>query len=254
MNNFINYRDEYFDNYSFKTSLGSDVYIDKHNCHKVTEIYPNFFLGGREQITDIIINGKKFDVLVPLDSLDPIIWKYMNPYKTEIFFFPCPDYGILNEKCLNYLVKHILKFIKKRKKTALFCLGGHGRTGYIAACVLGKLGIKNPVDVIRNNYCQHTIETYEQMLEVQEYTGVNLSKYLDKMLEKEFMDYLTSKVVMIVREEAIKEHNKKNKDKKADKIYYPNVNWVYKCSKEELLEICNLYGLIIPEKYSKFIE
>lgn len=254
MNNFMNYEKEHFNNYSFDSSFGSNVFIGKHNCHKVTEIYPNLFLGGREQIIDAIINGKKFDVLVPLDSLDPVIWKYMNPYEIEIFFFPCPDYGTLNEECLNYLVKHILKFIKKGKKTALFCLGGHGRTGYIAACVLGKLGIKNPVDVIRNNYCQHTIETYEQMLEVQEYTGANLNKYLDKMLEEEFMDYLYSKVATIAREEAIKEYNEKNGGKESNKMYYPSVSWVYKCSKEELLEICDLYGLVIPKKYSKFIE
>lgn len=245
MENFTNYNTTNFWNYY--------GYMQR-NCHKITEIYHNLFLGGKEQIINAIVNGQKFDILVPLDSLDPIIWDYCNPYKTKIFFFPCPDYGTLNKECLNYLVTNVIRFLKNRKKVALFCLGGHGRTGYISACILGKLGVKHPVEVIRSKYCKHTIETYDQMLEVQEYTGINLSEYLNKILEEDFMNYLTSKVADIVRREMIKEHNKNNEDENSNKSYYPNISWVYKSSKDELLEICELYGVKIPDKYSKLIE
>jgi len=45
------------------------------------------------------------------------------------------------------------------KKVAIFCIGGHGRTGYFTSLLLGKLGIEDPIDYLRKNYCEKAVET-----------------------------------------------------------------------------------------------
>lgn len=218
------------------------------NCHKITKIYPNFFIGGKSQIMESLRKGMKFDVLIPLDSLDGNVWKYINPYETDIFFFPVPDYGILNTENLDFLVKKVLCFLKENKKVALFCLGGHGRTGYVSACILGKLGIKNPVEKIRNNYCEKTIETYEQMMEVQNYLGIDLSKYTKEMLKNEFAYYLEDEIRIYL----VGLQQKMDKEKK--EVQFVSTKWLSDCSLEELISIAKSLKIKIPEKYNILME
>jgi hypothetical protein len=53
---------------------------------------------------------------------------------------------------------------EKGKRTAVFCVGGHGRTGYVAACVLYRLGIGNPIVFLREKYSVFAVESSEQEL------------------------------------------------------------------------------------------
>lgn len=163
-------------------------------CHEVTEIYPNLFISSERQIVKAIKEGQKFDVLVPLDSLDAGIWDYITPEKTQIFYFPCPDYGILSNKNLDYLVTHIIRFLKKKKRVALFCLGGHGRTGYITACIIGKLGVQNPVQELKTKYCKKIIETSQQMIEVADYLGIDLSREIEELNTKYACDWMRQQI------------------------------------------------------------
>jgi hypothetical protein len=49
------------------------------------------------------------------------------------------------------------------KRVGLFCQGGHGRTGYVASVVLGKLGYEDPIQFLRSRYCRRAVETDAQI-------------------------------------------------------------------------------------------
>ena len=128
-------------------------------CHKPTEIIPNLYLCKERQVKDLV-KEKKIDVLVPLAELDGEIWN--TGFCGEVLYYPIEDYGVLPQSILKRCVTDIISRLKA-KKVAIFCLGGHGRTGYVAACVLGKLGYDDPIRTVRNKYCKSAIECNEQV-------------------------------------------------------------------------------------------
>ena len=58
--------------------------------------------------------------------------------------------------------KAIVERLRAGKRAAMFCIGGHGRTGYVAACVLHELGYENPIGFLRKNYSLSAVESEEQ--------------------------------------------------------------------------------------------
>ena len=156
----------------------------KPPCHKVTEIYPRLYLGGYNQVKTMI-QDIGVDVLVPLDSLDGIIWDW--GFTGEIAYYPIEDYETLPTDILDRVVGKILDCIIENKLVGLFCIGGHGRTGYIAACVLGMLGIKDPIEYLRTNYCSKAVETNEQLKHISKY--LKKPELYEKYKENEFYGY-----------------------------------------------------------------
>ena len=136
-------------------------------CHEPTEVAPNLFLCKESQIMGLV-KSKKIDVLVPLADLDGRIWK--TGFNGEILYYPVEDYGSLPQHILKRCVTDIVSRLKT-KKVAIFCMGGHGRTGYIAACVLGKMGYDDPIRTVRNKYCKSAIECNEQVESIAEFLG-----------------------------------------------------------------------------------
>ena len=134
-------------------------------AHKVTEIYPGVVLGGLRDLDEIL--ALKPDVLVPLDRLPGTIWE--DGYRGEILYMPIVDESILPESVLEFFVEQLLERICDKKRIAIFCIGGHRRTGYIASCLLYRLGIKDPITYIRKNYSLQAVETEEQEDAVQTY-------------------------------------------------------------------------------------
>ena len=128
--------------------------IEKHP----TAIIPGLILGGIMDLTEII--SMKPDVLVPLDSLPGDVWA--TGFRGEILYCPITDYSILPDDVLEKLVRQICKRIQNGKRVAVFCIGGHGRTGYISACVLFQHGIKNPIEYLRENYSPFAVESRAQ--------------------------------------------------------------------------------------------
>ena len=62
------------------------------------------------------------------------------------------------------LVDEVLEARAAGHKVGVFCLGGHGRTGYVAAAVLGKLlPGEDPIAYLRRVYCQKAVESREQI-------------------------------------------------------------------------------------------
>lgn len=147
----------------------SKIGFNYRKCHDgPIEVYHNLYLGSYRESMQMPKMG--VDVLVPLYDLDSSIWE--TGFRGEILYFPIADYGILPRDVLDVVVCKIMARLADNKKVGIFCMAGHGRTGYIAACVLGKLGIDDPVQYIRDKYCTEAIESNKQVEAI--------AAYLDK--------------------------------------------------------------------------
>lgn len=128
------------------------------------EVIPRLMLGGLNEI-DFMLRWKP-DVLVPLDRLPGLVWE--TGFRGEILYYPIADFGILPRDVLEKLVAEVAERIQEGKRVAIFCSGGRGRTGYVAACVLYRLGTsEDPVTFLRQNYSLRAVETDQQMHEVE---------------------------------------------------------------------------------------
>jgi hypothetical protein len=106
------------------------------------------------------------DTLVPLHDLGADIWK--TGFRGEILYCPIKDYGVLPDDVLDDLVSKIIYRLNCGQKAGLFCQGGHGRTGYVASIVLGKLGYEDPIQFLRSNYCRNAVESDIQVQHIAE--------------------------------------------------------------------------------------
>ena len=136
-------------------------------CHVgTTEVVGGLFCGGESEVIDMISKPVQVDTLIPLNKLEANIWDM--GFRGEILYYPIHDYGILPDDVLDELVSKILCRINNNKKVGLFCFGGHGRTGYVASVVLGKLGYDDPIKFLRSKYCKNAVESSEQINHIAE--------------------------------------------------------------------------------------
>ena len=139
-------------------------------CHPVTEIIPGLYLSSYKQVKELIVD-KEVDVLVPLDSLDGNIWDL--GFRGEILYYPILDFSVLPDEIYSRLIDEIIQKLRlENKKVGLFCLGGHGRTGYVAAGILGQEGYADPIKYLREHYCSKAVETNAQIKAISEYLGI----------------------------------------------------------------------------------
>lgn len=130
--------------------------------YQAKEIVPGLMLGGIRDLQFML--DWKPDVLVPLDHLPGTIWE--TGFRGEILYCPITDYSVLPADVLDNLVDAVTDRLCAGKKVAMFCIGGHGRTGYVAACILFRFGKENPIAFLRQNYSESAVETDEQEEEV----------------------------------------------------------------------------------------
>lgn len=130
-----------------------------YDCHGVTEICEGLFLSGVLDVEEMVARG--VEVLVPLAFLDGDIWR--TGFRGEILYCPVLDLGTLPEDVLWRLTGDICARLDQGKKVGLFCAGGHGRTGYVAACVLARRGVENPIAYLHEHYCRWAVESEEQL-------------------------------------------------------------------------------------------
>ena len=129
-----------------------------NNFSECKEIVPGLILGSVNDVEQMVEMGA--DVLVPLAYLESSVWN--TDFRGEILYCPIKDRGVLPFDVLRTIVLKILIRLDQKKKVALFCAGGHGRTGYVAGCVLAELEIKDPIGYLRIEYSPHAVETDAQ--------------------------------------------------------------------------------------------
>jgi len=144
------------------------------------EVVPGLILGGLDDLPDLL--GMRPNVLVPLDRLPGSVWNF--GFRGEILYCPITDRGILPDDVLDDLVEKIMSRLSTGKRVAIFCLGGLGRTGYVAACVLCRLGKETPVAFLRGNYRYLAVETKAQIEAVYRYCKRHSHSELEQPLRQ----------------------------------------------------------------------
>ena len=132
---------------------------------KPMEIAPGLILGGINDLDAML--AMRPDVLAPLDRLPGHVWQ--TGFRGEILYYPITDREVLPDDVLDELVKALLTRIRSGKRVALFCVGGYGRTGYVAACALFLLGVADPMPYLWRNYSASAVETELQMAAVERF-------------------------------------------------------------------------------------
>lgn len=130
------------------------------DCHKPTEVHPGLWVCGKYDYSDLI-KDNKVDVLVPLDSVFGHVWE--KGFRGDIFYIPIPDFKTIPKEIVVPKAKEVIKLLEEGKRVVIFCIGGHGRTGYFASIVLGILGVLDPIKLLRAEYCSHAVESREQL-------------------------------------------------------------------------------------------
>lgn len=136
-------------------------------CHTgPIEVHKGLFLGSFSEATAMVKAPHNVSVLVPLNDLSGSIWN--TGFRGEIMYYPITDYSILPTDVLMALAAKIILRLENGERVGVFCMGGHGRTGYVAATVLGMLGYADPIEHIRTKYCSEALETTSQLKHVAE--------------------------------------------------------------------------------------
>lgn len=131
-------------------------------CHEITEIYPGIFLSGAYDVPAMIDMGiEVFAALSPMPEVENGSYRVVE--------CRIRDMDVAGEEELDELLSILLEEHRAGKRIGIFCSGGHGRTGYVAACLLASLGIEEPVGYIHRNYCINAIESREQYAAVEWY-------------------------------------------------------------------------------------
>lgn len=77
------------------------------------------------------------------------------------------------------------------KKVLFSCMGGHGRTGTALAVMAGLTGVidGDPVEYIRQNYCEEAVESQKQITYIEKITGLKVEAEPAKMYVSPKTDY-----------------------------------------------------------------
>ena len=126
---------------------------------EMIEIIPDLLVGSISDVELMLHEG--IDVLMPLAFLNGRIWS--TGFRGEILYYPIEDMGVLPNDVLQALVDSICSRLDEGRRVGLFCSAGHGRTGYVAACVLARRGIKDPIGYLRTKYSSKAIESEKQI-------------------------------------------------------------------------------------------
>lgn len=147
-----------------KTPITINGYMGRKFCHNgPVEVYPNLYLGSLAESSQM---AEFCDILVPLAECYGSIWE--RGFRGEIWYYPIRDYHILPDDVADQAVSRIVSALENKKKVGIFCLGGHGRTGYLACLVLGALDYADPIRYVRENYCKLAVESNEQIKQIAE--------------------------------------------------------------------------------------
>ena len=99
--------------------------MDIYDIQQPVELVPGLILGSLRAMNAIL--DLRPDVLFPLDRLPGTVWD--RGFRGEIVYYPITDASILPDDVLEKLVAEILQRLAAQKRVAIFCAGGHGRTG-----------------------------------------------------------------------------------------------------------------------------
>lgn len=79
-----------------------------------------------------------------------------------------------NPKNFTKMIDWLCTQLQEGKKVHVGCIGGHGRTGTVLAAIVAKMlpGEEDAIGYVRKNYCDHAVESSEQVAFLVTHFGV----------------------------------------------------------------------------------
>lgn len=140
----------------------------------------------------------------PKDSgvyLDVPLWSSLEEFKlpSDVAYVPWADFSVIPVPALKSIVNIMRRDLQNSKTVETGCAGAHGRTGTLLAAMfisIEGLNALDAVNVVREVYCDHAVETEEQIKLLHEYNGEEYVEpeyddeeaYWDEMMESEGWD------------------------------------------------------------------
>jgi len=95
-----------------------------------------------------------------------------SPMDIPTLYVPIEDYGIPTVEDMDLIVDFIKYHVSNGKEVVVSCIGGHGRTGTVLAVWAGLNGVENPIEYVRECYCECAVETEEQEEFIEYYLSI----------------------------------------------------------------------------------
>lgn len=96
------------------------------------------------------------------------------PRPYQALFVDWPDMGVIETDVVQWLVDWIEAKLEHGKKVDIGCMGGHGRTGTLLACLIAQMehvGSVAATEAVHARYCTHAIETDKQRDFIRKFCG-----------------------------------------------------------------------------------
>lgn len=156
----------------------------QHEPHRGRQVQVGpyyLYLGGTQylQAEDLA----QVDILLPLTEteLEFGSWYTFQPVQGEesfpggpkqmeigheycILAAPLKDFGGVPEGWEKFLKEQLIPLLAQGCRVLAFCIGSHGRTGTLLACLISLLEpeVADPIAEARRRHCQHAVETRPQ--------------------------------------------------------------------------------------------
>lgn len=157
--------------------------MKKHHSHigDSVKIGPYKILaGGTFYLTSVDLG--RVDVIVPLTEKS-VPFAFGAYYR--VLACPMKDFGGVPPYWKEFLEGAVIPLLEEGTSVMAFCEGGHGRTGTFLASLIALLESEeetpDPIQAVRERYCENAVETIEQIEAIFALRGQDLSeKYRQK--------------------------------------------------------------------------
>lgn len=133
----------------------------------------------------------------------------------RIIYMPVQDMDIPDRRYTKIVINQIIKVLKKGEHVHIQCIGGHGRTGTIIACLISTVNktVTNPVKWVKDNYCKKAVESVIQYDFIANFTKTEIYHNshesfilpkLNSVIKKESSLFPLTNNVVVQREKSIK--------------------------------------------------
>jgi len=97
-----------------------------------------------------------------------------------ILFVDWPDYGVIPDNALVWLVDEVIKHLEADEWVDIGCMGSHGRTGTLLTCIIAKLegmDAETATRAARKRHCKDAVEGTKQHNAIRRYLGEPEEEY-----------------------------------------------------------------------------
>jgi len=182
------------------------------------------------------------DTLILLDKMYIPNFKIIDSYgemfsNQRVIYFPITDMSIPQKENwgkFSQLIDIIHNDLICGKSVHVQCIGGHGRTGLVIACYVGKYqSSKNPVKWVRKHYCEEAVESWKQVEFISNFTDTRLFTsqnkfYLQQTVvvqENKRYDEWWKQLIKEVDEMETKKKKKGGKNYEDKEVKYEDWKW-----------------------------